>query len=139
MMKPLFCVLVIAVLHGQNPAEKLRAEELKKLEGTWKLEQFNFEPTAKEHLSVFKGDRATFGDRPTRRFTIDPSKNPKWIDLIVEEKGEEKRVLQGIYSLDGDTLIMFVNHGNQERGRPTKLNDKKFDGQHFKLVRVKKA
>ena len=140
MLKSALCLLIVAFAAcGQTPAEKLRFDELKSLEGTWKLEEFNFEPATKEHLTVIKGDKATFADRPVRRFTIDPSKDPKWIDFIVHEKGGEKVILQGIYSIKGDTLIIYVNTGNQDRGRPTKLNDKKFDGQHYKMMRIKKT
>jgi uncharacterized protein (TIGR03067 family) len=57
--------------------------------------------------------------RSPATYKLDPSKNPKTIDITIGSGSEKGRTLLGIYALEGDTLTICVN----ERFRPTELKD----------------
>jgi uncharacterized protein (TIGR03067 family) len=103
---------------------------------TWKA---NPSPEAKD---VFGGFLANF--RPEGVFHVDPTKNPKSIDMTVLGQNVKSpigspvpRVLLGIYNLDGDTFEMCIaidpDHAEE---RPTKFESVpgKAIG-HFRLKR----
>jgi uncharacterized protein (TIGR03067 family) len=83
-------------------------DEMKRLEGQWKVVSVDGGFVTKQHLVTFKDDQVTFeGEQPSWRFKIDPDKDPKWIDLIgASEKPE--LVLPGIYKFDGDKLTFYA-------------------------------
>ena len=64
-------------------------------------------------------------DEPKRRqdqdgevettFTIDPSKEPKTIDVRVKKGADAGKIMLGIYAIDGDSLKMCMNQPNLER------------------------
>ena len=73
---------------------------------------------------VFAGDRVTlqFPGMPPllATFRVDPSKNPKEIDLLFAGSV----TWPGIYRLEGDRLQLCID--SQARERPAKLNGEKF-------------
>jgi uncharacterized protein (TIGR03067 family) len=116
--------MAVAVILAQ---EKNSTDDSKKFQGTWSV--ISFEPSGKkltdEDLKklkvVIKGDTFTF-DHGTKNgtlettFTLDPSKNPKHIDIKLGQAKDDR--LLGIYALDGDNLkLCYVEQGE----RPTKF------------------
>jgi uncharacterized protein (TIGR03067 family) len=105
----------LAVL-GQEPAR-----DKEKIRGTWRI--VSFEPVPKDP-KVLKDARVIItADRLTIRmgetedqvsYTLDPSKKPKHIDLVLPRDKAGKR-LPGIYQLDGDDLKLYWNADGEAR------------------------
>jgi RNA polymerase sigma-70 factor (ECF subfamily) len=61
-----------------------------------------------------KGLSKKGGEEHEFRYSLDPTKKLKEIDIIAKERGEEM-VLKGIYKLDGDTLTVCVVKPTEDR------------------------
>jgi uncharacterized protein (TIGR03067 family) len=83
--------------------------DLEKMEGEWRVVHCEFsgrnevQPVGVDTISGAKWLR------PNRRtaeyqLKLDPSKDPKWVDLSAERLGDQ--TLKGIYLLDGNTLTI---------------------------------
>jgi uncharacterized protein (TIGR03067 family) len=112
---------------GANPISDAIAEELAKLQGTWKqiacekdglpdaVDEFGWEPT-----STFVDDTyvVTLADGSIAikgTFKLDPTQVPKtidWTDTFGEDAG---KTFLAIYSLEGDQLIFCAADDAQER------------------------
>jgi uncharacterized protein (TIGR03067 family) len=148
---PLFVAILLGAgfLGADGPPSDAVKEELKKLEGTWKPvsgerggEQAP-EEVFKDGKLVIEGGKWVehlAKDRVAeRRFTIDPTKDPKTIDLIEQldafskkdgvTKQEKKQVTTyGIYRLEGDKLTVCVlpsSINDESKDRPTIFRTKK--------------
>jgi len=122
MLRSLAGVFAFGLLIGF--ANSARADDLEKLQGTWKVEkavrggeEMPAERRDKMRLE-FKGSKAIphEGDRAedAADITLDEKSKPKGID-IKPPKGEEK-LIKGIYELDGDTLkICFAMEGDRPK------------------------
>ena len=70
------------------------------------------------------------------KYTLRPSKKPKWIDIIAKRDDKITTIL-GIYSLDGDTLKLC--HNDPGKLRPTEFVTKPGDQRSLvTFARVKK-
>jgi RNA polymerase sigma factor (sigma-70 family) len=108
-----------------KPVEDAAKGDLEKLRGTWRLvaAEEGGKPLPPANFGrnthwVFSGADGTFksGKRVmSGTVTLDPAKDPKWIDLTL---GKDM-VLQGIYELKGDTLRVFLLPAGS--GRPTEF------------------
>lgn len=109
-MSTIFCALIVASTVEANK------EELKKLHGTWLM--VSAEANGEVHLAKELQDQGLpkqlkiAGDRidpllgaPASRFSIDPAKNPKHLDVA---NGDDADRIKWIYALDGDNLKMAV-------------------------------
>ncbi|MBP3955025.1 TIGR03067 domain-containing protein [Gemmata sp. G18] len=138
-----FLIFVPLYASATDKAEKLIAEEQKKLQGTWKVVKAEPEElkVKDDYRVTFKGDKVTFGDRPAIKFKLGPMKDPKWFDIYVElEEGGEELFGPGIYKLDGEMLIIATvteSEGAVFKPRPKNFTDR-FFGQRLHLERVKK-
>jgi len=140
-----------AQLLGDDPKEDENKKELKRLEGTWKLQWFIDKDGKKARpeenkmmvIFTFKGDALRvemendgrkIEDHP--RIRVDASKTPRTLDFIAtvgDAKG--KTTMYAIYVLEGDTLKIF----SSLEKRPTKFSSdpKKGDLGFFKRVKQK--
>lgn len=129
--------LGLVTVTSANAADKVdAAAELAKLEGTYVCESIeeNGSPAPEKEFAavkmlnfVIKGDTMTIKDKDeekgakVQKIEIDASKTPKHIDFI-REFGNSKRVMLGIYSLDGKTLKICSDNLGKER--PTEFTTK---------------
>src|SRR4051794_21818969 len=101
--------MVALLLAADAPKDETVQQELKNLQGTWKVIRFEVggtDQTAKgpKEISI-KGDELQ-GLAPNVKFRIDPAKNPKTLDLI--DKGDAKRTFPLIYELKADELKIVI-------------------------------
>jgi uncharacterized protein (TIGR03067 family) len=103
----------------QKPALKTDHEAL---QGTWIAESFEFAapfrppPVASLMRFTFKGDKVTFHLGTSKyegSFQLDPSKNPKHLDYVLEFG--KNAAFAGIYELKGDVLVLCAEGEGKER------------------------
>jgi RNA polymerase sigma factor (sigma-70 family) len=108
-----------------DDAAKVKAE-LKKFQGTWvdiyaekagkKQEEVG------EHELKFDGETFSVADhgqvQEKGTFKLDPSKNPKEIDLRIRDRNDEEKTGLGIYTWDGENLKFCWGEPGDEK-RPT--------------------
>ena len=117
-------VLLLSAATGR--AEPPKDDDAKKLQGTWEIvssedggDKVASEVGGKVVISADKITLAVGEKRASIRYKLDPTKTPKWIDLV----NEQDEMAPGIYELDGDTLkICFPESGKE---RATKFESKK--------------
>lgn len=134
-----FVLFPLLVGFAVDPISETTKKELQKLEGDWKVVKAVTDKIIhpKEELIVtIKGETIQFiKTRPSYRFQIDPSKDPKWIDIDFSGLKHP-----GIYKVEGDQLTLYLinefRNGNPY-DRPRKF-DKKAHGQILHLERIKK-
>jgi uncharacterized protein (TIGR03067 family) len=71
-----------------------------------------------------------FGDKTEKlKYTIDASKNPAHIDIVMPEKGKEKKseTSYGIYKVEGGSLTFFPIGAMDAKNRPTEFKTLKPD------------
>jgi uncharacterized protein (TIGR03067 family) len=96
-------------------------EELKKLQGAWRLAGYEeggkvFAPGKINPNDSITFTKTTFTFKSGKRvltgtFSIDPSKKPKWID----EASKGGLEFKGIYEVNGDRLRLFLEAPGKER------------------------
>jgi uncharacterized protein (TIGR03067 family) len=109
-----------------NPLPEPAKKELEKLQGNWVAKEFerhgqrvdvreaNFE------LEI-KGDKWIFtGKEKALIVALDPTTDPKCIDLKSVEDGRNGQVDEAIYRIEGDTLTICLYQGNG-KSRPTRF------------------
>jgi uncharacterized protein (TIGR03067 family) len=110
--------MIVVVPLALAPAQDGKDDQ-KQIQGTWKLVEAKENGNANDKLQglilIFRDGKVTVkkGDevKLEGRYKLDPSKSPKWIDLITD-----KVTFLGIYQIKGDTLT--ICHGDakaQER------------------------
>jgi uncharacterized protein (TIGR03067 family) len=114
-----------------KPDDAVRVDR-DKLQGTWRLaelvvygEKAPVSGLADYTLTV-KGDTYLVRVRTATvklQFKVDPSQNPKAIDMTYQEGRLKGKTNHAIYELDGDTL-KECRHGEPERDRPTEFVSK---------------
>ena len=126
--KALFILAVALCVAADKPKPDAK-KELAKLEGTWVmagLEVEGVEVPAKKLAGttlVIKGDKYTVKVKDTAHETtieIDPTTDPKSIDMLFPNGTELPKRGKGVYELDGDTL-KICRHQATGEDRPTQI------------------
>lgn len=113
-----------------------------KTQGKWKIVYCEFSgrdvtQTVSDVEDTISGDKWLRPNRRTAeyRLKLDPTKNPKWVDLSADRLGDQ--TLKGIYSLDGDKLTICYAY-DPESPRPTEFKTMPgVSGYVYGLERVK--
>lgn len=123
MNRPSLLAAIVALLLSISSA---RADDLKAMEGKWKVESAEFggkveeAPELKEILVTISGDRyeVVIKDKTDRgSLKIDETKTPKVMDATDTEGDDAGKVIKAIYELKGDTLrVCYAMKGDE---RPT--------------------
>jgi uncharacterized protein (TIGR03067 family) len=120
------------------PAQKDTEKEVAKLQGTWRGvsgEELGtvLKDTKDEEIEfVFKGDSLVVKQHrevtAEFKFSLDPSKSPKELDLHFAEADKKGKVCLAIYELDGDKLTICTNtklRPTDDEKRPNVYSTKK--------------
>ena len=122
-----YTLLVLAVglsLLAQMAHAEAAAKEKDKFKGTWVVvsAERQGEKSPAEKLKklkvIFRSDKVivTDGDRDDQAtYSLDPGKKPSAIDFV---SVKEKKVVLGIYLLQGDTLKICYDPHEKATGRP---------------------
>jgi uncharacterized protein (TIGR03067 family) len=143
-MKRLFGALLLAgaslALGADDKKDDAVKDELAKLEGTWTLvsseqDGMKADPdVAKKLKLVVKDGKWTVyvGDKVSTeaKFTIDPTKKPKTIDMTGTMGGDKGKKYLAIYDLDGDDLKLCIG---DTKTRPKVFDGKKGSGRQFEM------
>jgi uncharacterized protein (TIGR03067 family) len=133
-------VLFTAFTFGQGEAQK----ELEKFQGTWVVESVVADgkevpsDVVKAFKMTFKGDTYTvlIGLEKTEgTFRIDPTKEPKTMDIIPDNGPDRDRIQRSIYAFDGDKLKICGAQPGKDR--PTSFETK--DKVGYSLMILRKA
>ena len=123
-------LVLLMVLTGAAPQQQ--SSDANQLEGTWdivSMEQDGAKQTPESAQLRLTGDTAAIriagNDTQKFRFKVDPSKNPKHLDWIVEIEAGKPIVQEGIYKLKGDNLELHVAAAGKPR--PKELQSKRGD------------
>ncbi len=134
-MSALLAVLLLVPVADAKEKELSEAgkKELKKLEGKWKATEVLVEgkeetPPESESIVEFKGRKFLLGGNELFDVAaLDPSTAPKILDFkALRDMGEIKKdtTYEGIYKLDGDTLVVALYIGEGSK-RPDKFESAK--------------
>lgn len=129
--------LVVATVEEPKLSDEAK-KDLKKLEGKWKavkaVTNGNEETPMMDGNDViieFKGHKLLLNDKEVMEVAaLDPSTDPKILDIkaLADMGGLRKdTVLEAIYKLDGDTLMLAVHIGETKK-RPDKFESPKDSG-----------
>lgn len=139
MTKRLPVLFALALILGAEPSEQ---DDLKRMQGEWKVEKAQRggeSPPAEDltKLSVrIDGNKMSIDDGSARderaAITLDPSQKPATIDL---KRLSDDKVLRGIYKFDGDTLTICWD---REDARPTEFRSKPGSTQMLFVMKRKK-
>ena len=129
MKTKLLLVLTIALCVAADKPKVDAKKELKLLQGTWEMIglEVNGETVPEKKLKgttlVIKDDKYTVKVKDTSHETtikIDPTKDPKAIDMYFPNGTELPKLSKGVYELDGDTL-KICRHQMPGEDRPTQI------------------
>jgi uncharacterized protein (TIGR03067 family) len=144
MNKPLAFITLLAalVLGACGKSDIPVISDKDALQGTWIVKS---ETPAQGELKFntirFDGDKAITkpnGKDYPADFILDPSKNPKEIDLLFKDPTDKDVALHGIYELNGDTLrITITKPDDLGTIRPTSFNAPNSHNTTFELIRQK--
>jgi uncharacterized protein (TIGR03067 family) len=141
-MSAKFPWLLVALLSlaADDPAGDRAKKELAALQGSWELISFEAQGEPEDFADraprwVIKSDKVFYGGDELAALTIDPSTNPKCLDLGFLKP---KKVYEAVYRLDGDTLKICLNRQTEGvKERPTEFATKgKTD---FRLMTFRRA
>jgi uncharacterized protein (TIGR03067 family) len=113
----------------KTPFDEAARKELKALEGDWALQRLEaegkkHEPGPDERMVLtIKGAKWSFPATGEQGevIALGTSSSPRLIDLKSTRRGREALVREGIYKLDGDTLVIALYQG-KEKKRPTSFD-----------------
>jgi len=126
-MKRITCFALSALLLiSANPADDAK-KDLEKLQGEWIMAALEIEgkPVPDDKIQgttlTIKGDKYVVSSKDNKYevvITLDPSKDPKAIDMAFPDGADAPKIGKGIYKIEGDTFIL-VRAQATDNERPT--------------------
>ena len=140
----LLAVGVVVLFAGADATEEAVKKEMAKLEGAWTVVSAERDGSkasedvvkkvkitfAKDKLVVKQGDKTI-----EMSYALDPSKNPKTIDITYLDGDRKGEVSQGIYALDGDNLKICMHRGSN---RPPEFETRADSQRHLIVLKRQK-
>ena len=117
-------VLLVCLALAADPSDAMKAD-LAAFQGEWRIE--NAQTVDVDQTTdglagqsmTFAGKSWTFGTIIEGKLdSVDPSTDPKAIDMTAVPKDGDPLPIEGVYKLTGDTLVLSV-HVGADRNRPT--------------------
>ena len=123
-------------------ADEKNEKTAQDLQGTWQAVDLegNGEKRPAEEVNelkvVIRGDEIYAvkpqGEDPRSHFSLDPSKEPKAIDIIPQDGPSKGKIAAGIYALENGRLKLCINiFGKDSSIRPTEFKTHEGDGVVF--------
>ena len=119
------CVLSLAFLLGADgPKEAAVKQDLEKLQGTWTVVSMEMDgkfmsAEARQKIKLtLDGENYVFknGDGGNAGlYKIDPSRDPKELNIVIGGGEEKGKVYLAIYKIDGDTMTQCMELSNKNR------------------------
>jgi uncharacterized protein (TIGR03067 family) len=138
MRQTLLGVCTIFFLVAADDAKQDTQKELERLKGTWRvvsmIQNGKVNEKGPEHSITFDGNNVTIKEpngESKGTCKIDPTKDPKQIDLIPDDNPDKK--LQAIYQLKADELKLCIARDVE---RPTRFESK--EGSRHRYVVLKR-
>jgi uncharacterized protein (TIGR03067 family) len=145
-------ILTVAlVLGADTQKDDAVKSESNKLQGTWRIVSAEREGTnapddeIKKTTLIIKGDKLTVkktenAAKPEEKtyemsFTLDPTKNPKWIDVTYTDGERTGESSLGIYELNDDSLKICMSRGTT---RPSEFESKPESQRHLMVLKREK-
>jgi uncharacterized protein (TIGR03067 family) len=131
MTSPLFLGLMVTVL-GDSSSDAVK-KDIAAFQGQWKvrwLEQDGKKLEMPERVCIFRGTKCKwFKSAEAKKgqaasFKIDPTCTPKIIDYTSSAQDPRESKREGIYKIDGDTMIWCLDVGEGVRNRPLEFKTK---------------
>jgi uncharacterized protein (TIGR03067 family) len=134
---------LILLLAGANARGGDAKKDKEKLQGTWMLTSMEVGgkavPLPKDAKLIFAGDKLTATGGPMgdehATYKLDAGKKPRQIDLIEKKDGKDGKTIQGIYSIEGDTLKLAFAVEAEKGPRPTAFEGKEVGVMTLKRVK----
>jgi uncharacterized protein (TIGR03067 family) len=126
LVRLLMPLLLVALVQpaGDDKAKK----DLAQMQGTWTMHalEINGKSVTQIDNTILTLEKDGYKttvkgkDIPGFRIVLDPSKDPKWIDMIKKEPDGTERTYKGIYKLENNTFVM-ARGAAAEQERPTQF------------------
>ena len=123
-----FTLLMSLAWIGADPLPEASQKELKRLEGQWVVQ--SLEAKGRKHdvsdveprlIMEIKDNKWIFtGKEKAEIIALDPTTDPKCLDMKSIEEGRKGQVDEAIFKLEGDTLTVCLYQGKGKQ-RPTKF------------------
>jgi uncharacterized protein (TIGR03067 family) len=143
MKRRTFSAVLLALLALFFTHTMTLADDLKAMEGTWKVESAEAggkqieSADLKEIIVTIKGDNyevLTKGERDAGTMKLDETQKPRTMDATDTEGKDVGKVLKAIYEISGDTLrVCYATEGDE---RPTELASR--EGKSWLLLTYKR-
>jgi uncharacterized protein (TIGR03067 family) len=140
MFFPITCsfLVTLSLLAAEKPADPPVKKELAELQGTWKLVSVEINGEDGDSKAqprwIIKGDKVSYGGQELAVLKTDASATPKIIDLAFRDP---KKVYEGIYAVDKDTLKICLNAKSDTlKERPAEFST--MDKEHLRLLVFKR-
>ena len=126
MRRILYFAIPAVLLIAAKPADDAK-KDLEKLQGEWFMAELEIDgkPVPDEKIEgtmlTIKGDKYIVSVKDKKHevtITLDPSKDPKAIDMSFSDGTDAPKVGKGIYKIDGDTFVL-VRAQATDSERPT--------------------
>ena len=137
--------LGLLMVAADDAAEKAKAKDLAAFQGEWRVtwierdgEKIELDDDA---VYAIKGNKWLKGGREISSIEIDPSCTPKLLNLTrLVDDAKKGFKMEGIYKIDGDTMVWCYYTGEGIKNRPQRFRAPKgWDGTVSHMTRVKRA